>query len=135
MGPITCAGTRIRVFADSDPASEARRGPVRADCVRLFERELRLHARPRGRYHSRPDIKNIERMRMAQNVTRMGIIGAGWPGAAHARGCAEAGGFKVVAVADLIPARRRQIMSEFGATREYADAKELIDDKEVDAVA
>ena len=72
---------------------------------------------------------------MAQNVTRMGIIGAGRPGAAHARGCAEAGGFKVVAVADLIPARRKQIMSEFGAAKEYADAKELIDDKEVDAVA
>ena len=72
---------------------------------------------------------------MPQDVTRMGIIGAGWPGAAHARGCAEAGGYKVVAVADLIPARRKQIMSEFGATQEYADAKELIDDREVDAVA
>ena len=65
----------------------------------------------------------------------MGIIGAGWPGVAHARGCAEAGGFKVVAVADLIPQRRRQIMSEFGATREHAEAKELIADKEVEAVS
>ena len=71
---------------------------------------------------------------MAHNVTRIGIIGAGWPGQAHARGCAEAGGFKVVAVADLIPARRRQLISESGATKEYADAKELIADKEVDAV-
>ena len=71
---------------------------------------------------------------MAQNVTRIGIIGAGWPGQVHARGCAEAGGFKVVAVADLIPARRKQVVSEFGASREFADAKELIDDTEVDAV-
>ena len=72
---------------------------------------------------------------MAHNVTRIGIIGAGWPGQAHARGCADAGGIKVVAVADLIPARRKQIITEFGAAKEYADAKELIEDKEVDAVA
>lgn len=72
---------------------------------------------------------------MAQGIVRMGIIGAGWPGAAHARGCAEAGGYKVVGVADLIPARRRQIVSEFGATKEYADAKELIADGDIDAVA
>jgi predicted dehydrogenase len=64
----------------------------------------------------------------------MGIIGAGWPGAAHARGCREAGGFKVVAVADLIPQRRKHVMSEFGATKEYASAEELIADKEIDAV-
>src|SRR5262245_33226314 len=72
---------------------------------------------------------------MAQSVTPIGIIGAGWPGQAHARGCAEVGGFKIVAVADLIPARRKQVMSEFGAAKEYADANELIGDKDVDAVA
>ncbi len=71
---------------------------------------------------------------MAQ-ATRIGILGAGWPGAAHARGCAEAGGYKVAAVADLIPARRRQIMSDFGATREAADAKELLDEKDLDALS
>ncbi len=53
----------------------------------------------------------------------------------HARGYKGASGFKVVAVADLIPDRRKKIMSEFGATREYNEAKELVADKEIDAVS
>lgn len=66
---------------------------------------------------------------------RVGIIGGGWPGGAHARGYKEAGGFKVVAVADLIPARRKKLMEESGATREYADAIELVADKDLDVVS
>jgi predicted dehydrogenase len=66
---------------------------------------------------------------------RVGIIGAGWPGAAHARGYKEAGGFKIVAVADLIPERRSKLLSEYGAAREYADAKDLIADKQIEAVS
>jgi predicted dehydrogenase len=42
---------------------------------------------------------------MAQSI-RLGIIGAGWPGAQHARGHLNAGSFKLAAVADLIPDRR-----------------------------
>lgn len=71
---------------------------------------------------------------MAQAL-RVGIIGAGWPGAAHAKGYSEAGGYKVAAVADLIPARRKQLMTASGAAREYADASELIADKEIDVVS
>src|SRR5688572_1805612 len=67
--------------------------------------------------------------------TRVGIIGCGWPGAAHAKGYLAAGGFKVVSVADLIPERRRKIMAEFSAQREYSEAKDLIADKEIDAVS
>jgi len=66
---------------------------------------------------------------------RVGIVGAGWPGQAHARGYQEAGGCKIVAVADLIPERRKKIMSEFGATREFSDAMELIADKQIDAIS
>lgn len=66
---------------------------------------------------------------------KVGIAGAGWPGRAHAGGYQHASGFKVVAVADLIPDRRRQIMTEFGARKEYADAKELVADKEIDVVS
>ena len=66
---------------------------------------------------------------------RIGIIGGGWPGKAHAKGYQSAGGFKLIAVADLIPARRKQMMEEFGITKEYADAKELIEDKQIDAVS
>lgn len=68
-------------------------------------------------------------------ATRVGIIGAGWPGTAHARGYVAAGGFKVVAVADLIPSRRAAIMKEFGATKEFADASQLIADSQIDAVS
>jgi predicted dehydrogenase len=71
---------------------------------------------------------------MSQTI-RAGIIGAGWPGGQHAKGYAEAGGFKIVAVADLIPARRERMMSEFGVARQYADANELIKDKEIDVVS
>jgi predicted dehydrogenase len=68
-------------------------------------------------------------------MIRAGVIGGGWPGGQHAKGYIEAGGFKLVAVADLIPDRRRRLMSEYGATREYADAAELIKDKEIDCVS
>jgi len=66
---------------------------------------------------------------------RVGIIGAGWPGGAHARGYQGAGGFKVVAVADLIPQRRKKLASQTGASREYADAMELLKDADLDAVS
>jgi len=71
---------------------------------------------------------------MSQAI-RVGIAGLGWPGVAHARGYQSSGGFKIVAVADLIPDRRRRAMHEFGATREYADAADLVRDKEIDAIS
>src|ERR1700744_2723524 len=71
---------------------------------------------------------------MAQ-VIRAGIIGGGWPGGQHAKGYKEAGGFKVVAVADLIPDRRRKIVEQYGATKEFNDATELLKDKEIDCVS
>lgn len=71
---------------------------------------------------------------MAQ-ATRVGIVGAGWPGRKHAEGYQAAGGFSVAAVADLIPSRRRAIIEQFKAPREYAEAQELIADKELDVVS
>lgn len=65
---------------------------------------------------------------------RAGIIGAGWPGGVHARGYLNAG-FKVVAVADLIPERRKKLMAEFAIAREYADAADLLKDAEIDVVS
>ena len=69
------------------------------------------------------------------DAVRIGIIGGGWPGKAHAKGYQAAGGFKLAAVADLIPGRRKQMMDEFAVQREYADARELVDDKEIDAIS
>ncbi len=49
---------------------------------------------------------------MAQAI-RVGILGGGWPGARHAEGYRAAGGFQLVAVADLVPSRRKTLMQQF----------------------
>jgi predicted dehydrogenase len=66
---------------------------------------------------------------------RIGIMGGGWPGKAHGRGYLASGGFKLMAVADLIPSRRREMMDEFKIPREYATWEELAADRELDAVS
>lgn len=66
---------------------------------------------------------------------RVGIIGGGWPGGVHAKGYQDAGGFKLLAVADLIPERRKKLMTDFGILREYSDAMDLLADKNIDAVS
>jgi predicted dehydrogenase len=71
---------------------------------------------------------------MAQ-LTKVGIIGAGWPGKKHAEGYLAAGGFSVTAVADLIPSRRRELMTQCKAPKEYGDAEQLIADKEIEVVS
>src|SRR2546423_96882 len=65
----------------------------------------------------------------------VGIIGAGWPGGAHARGYALAGGFKIGAVADLIPQRRDKLANEFQIGKVYATAEELLKDSSLEAVS
>jgi len=70
---------------------------------------------------------------MSQAI-RLGILGAGWPGRKHAEGAKASGGYKLAAVADLIPARRQEVMSILGTAREMDDAADVIRDKAVDAV-
>jgi predicted dehydrogenase len=72
---------------------------------------------------------------MSQQQIRVGIIGGGWPGGAHARGYKESGGFKLAAVADLIPDRRKKLVADYGPMQEYSEAKELIADKGLEAVS
>jgi predicted dehydrogenase len=69
------------------------------------------------------------------DTLRVGIIGAGWPGQQHAKGFAAAGGFKVVAVSDLIPARREKLAAEYKVAHQYLNADELIANKEIDVVS
>lgn len=71
---------------------------------------------------------------MAQSL-RVGILGAGWPGTAHAQGYQAAGGFKLEAVADLIPARRKKLISTFGIPREMVQAEEMIADRQIDVIS
>ena len=69
------------------------------------------------------------------DIVRVGIAGAGWPGKAHARGYLGSGGYKVLAVADLIPSRRKEMMEQFRIGKEYATWEELIADPDLDAVS
>lgn len=66
---------------------------------------------------------------------KVGVIGAGWPGAAHAKGYQAAGGYELYAVADLIAQRREQFAAQFAAQRQYANADELLEDKFIDVVS
>ena len=68
-------------------------------------------------------------------MIRIGIIGGGWPGQTHAKGYAAAGGFKVAAIADLIPSRREKFLSEHPGAKQYADANDLLADEDIDAVS
>jgi predicted dehydrogenase len=68
-------------------------------------------------------------------ATRVGIAGAGWPGQAHARAYAAAGGFRIAAIADLIPQRRSALVTELKIPREFSDAAELIASPDIDAVS
>jgi predicted dehydrogenase len=71
---------------------------------------------------------------MAEQI-KVGIIGGGWPGQAHAKGYAAAGGFKVAAIADLIPSRREKFLSEHPGAKQFADVSDLLADEDLDAVS
>lgn len=68
---------------------------------------------------------------------KVGIAGGGWPGLRHVAGYRGAGGFKIVAVADLIPDRRSKMVAEAGGGNVTAleDAHELLRDRSIDAVS
>ena len=66
---------------------------------------------------------------------KVGVIGAGVMGADHARILATSvAGAELVAVSDPDTARRDAIAAGFGAKAAYADAGDLIRDRDVDAV-
>lgn len=69
------------------------------------------------------------------DTLRVGIAGGGWPGLAHAKAYQATPGFKLVAVADLIPSRRRKLIEEYKIERQYADAMELVKDKDIDVLS
>src|SRR5688572_20617735 len=71
---------------------------------------------------------------MAEQL-RVGIIGGGWPGGQHIKGYQAAGGWKITAIADLIPSRREKMLAEVPQAKQYASAEELLADKEIDAVS
>lgn len=70
---------------------------------------------------------------MSQTI-RLGVMGAGWPGARHAEGAKASGGFRVAAIADPIPERRAGIAREHPGIREFNQAIDLTREKDLDAV-
>jgi predicted dehydrogenase len=70
---------------------------------------------------------------VADDKLRVGIVGGGWPGQRHAEGFSASGGWQIAAVADLDPARRRELARGTDA-RLLATAAELCALDELDAV-
>ena len=66
---------------------------------------------------------------------RVGIIGLGGIAHAHCKAIAGLDNVEVVAVADLLAANRSAYMAEYGIPRGYATHAELLQDREVEAVA
>ena len=64
----------------------------------------------------------------------IGIIGVGYPGERHAEGCLESGLTRLVAASDLDKTRLSAFSRTYGAARGYENYRELLGDKEVDAI-
>ncbi len=65
---------------------------------------------------------------------RVGVIGCGWFGSAHARVYRELGGVELTAVADVDEVKARRIGERYGA-RAYSDPERMLDRENLDAVS
>jgi predicted dehydrogenase len=70
---------------------------------------------------------------MTERKLRVGIAGGGWPGQRHAEGLLASGEWDITAVADLDPARRRELARGTRAVT-LANAQELVARDDLDAV-
>ncbi|MBT3274746.1 MAG: Gfo/Idh/MocA family oxidoreductase, partial [Spirochaetales bacterium] len=68
-------------------------------------------------------------------MINVGIIGLGGIANSHCAGIAALANAQVVAVADLVPEKRREFMEKYDVPKEYESHKELLEDKDIDAVA
>ncbi len=66
--------------------------------------------------------------------SNIGIMGAGWPGQMHAQATQTAKGAALYACAELDDERRESFENEYSPKKSYADYKQLLEDKNVDAV-
>lgn len=66
---------------------------------------------------------------------RWGVIGLGWFGEVHAEVLASMPGIELVAVCTRRSDRLEQVANRFGVPRRYTDYRDLLADKEVDAVS
>lgn len=72
---------------------------------------------------------------MSQETLRAAIIGTGKMSRGHARGYESAAGTELVACADVNEAAGNRFASEFGISRTYADAREMLEQEKPDLVS
>src|ERR687889_81820 len=70
---------------------------------------------------------------MESDALRVGIVGAGFIGAVHARSAHAAGG-RVVGVAASSPPSAERAAARLGADRAFPTAEALVEDPEIDVV-
>ena len=66
---------------------------------------------------------------------RVGVIGAGSIARAHLEAYAANPDVEIIAISDINAARARAVAQEFGASRSYADAHELLAQDDIDGVS
>ncbi|MGQ9596679.1 MAG: Gfo/Idh/MocA family protein [Thermoproteota archaeon] len=69
------------------------------------------------------------------SLIRVGVIGCGVMGKYHARVYSELPGVKLLATADVLEERAKEVAKEFGAERWYTDYNELLTRSDIDAVS
>ena len=80
--------------------------------------------------------------RNVSTTIRIGVIGFGWMGQAHSRGCRRAPSYfldrdyepELVVVSDTVEARRDDAVRSFGYQRAVTDWREVVDASDVDVV-
>jgi predicted dehydrogenase len=70
-----------------------------------------------------------------EDLLKVGVIGAGWPGERHAEGYLASGVATVVAVSDLEQARREAFAAHYDVAKSYAAYQELLEDPDIEAVS
>jgi len=72
---------------------------------------------------------------MKQQCIRVGIIGAGFIANFHIIGYQMDPRVRVVAIADIVADKAKSLAKKYGVERYYNDFRELLDDKEIQAVS
>src|ERR1700741_2682869 len=96
-----------------------------------------------GRHGHRSAVSGDDEGRANQRTrTAIGVIGFGWMGQAHSRGCRRAPSYyldrdyepELVVVSDTVEARRDDAVKSFGYQRAVADWHDVVDAPDVDVV-
>ena len=81
-----------------------------------------------------PERRGIGNNMSGKHRVRFGIVGCGAIGPTHAGALKQLTDAELLAVADVIPARAREMAGKFGVSRVYKSDVELIADPDIDAV-